>query len=70
MPNEPESIKTPELDESKTSETPEQKKMNRIANKLAAKAGKRESLTTRTMVRSRGADLPEWHNSRTSFADT
>ncbi len=44
MPNEPENPKTPELDESKTSETPEQKKMNRIANKLAAKAGKRESL--------------------------
>ncbi len=44
MPNEPESLKTPERDESKTSETPEQKKMNRIANKLAAKAGKRERL--------------------------
>ncbi len=47
MPNEPESLKTPELNESKTSETPEQKKMNRIANKAAAKAGKRENLYDR-----------------------
>ena len=47
MANEPESLKTTELDESKTSETPEQKKMNSIANKAAAKAGKRESLFDR-----------------------
>ncbi len=47
MPNEPESLKTPELDESKTSETPEQKKMNSIANKAAAKAGKRENFFDR-----------------------
>ena len=43
MPNEPETLKTPELDESKIQETPEDKKMNRIANKAAAKAGKREN---------------------------
>jgi len=48
MPNEPESLKTPELDESKTSETPEQKKMNRIANEAAVKAGKRENLFDRS----------------------
>ena len=47
MSNEPESVKTPEPDESKTSETPEQQKMNRIANKAAARAGKRENLYDR-----------------------
>jgi hypothetical protein len=47
MSNEPESLKTPELDESKTSETPEHKKMNSIANKAAVKAGKRENLFDR-----------------------
>ncbi len=43
MPNEPETLKTPELDESKIQETPEDKKMDRIANEAAAKAGKREN---------------------------
>jgi hypothetical protein len=47
MANEPESPKTAELNESKTSETPEQKKINSIANKAATKARKRESLFDR-----------------------
>ncbi len=47
MPNEPESRKTPELNESSTSETPEQRKINSIANKAATKAGKRENFFDR-----------------------
>lgn len=44
MPNEPEKPKTSEPDETNTSETPEEKRINSIANKAAAKAGKRERL--------------------------
>jgi hypothetical protein len=47
MSNEPESLKTPELDESKTQETPVDKELNRIANRAAAKAGKRENFFDR-----------------------
>ena len=40
MPNEPETLKTPELDESKIQETPEDKKMNRIANRSRSEGRK------------------------------
>ena len=41
MPNEPENLNPPEPADSTFAETPEQKKINRIANEAAAKAGKR-----------------------------
>jgi hypothetical protein len=44
MPNEPENLNPPELDDAKFGETPEQKKINRIADEAAAKAGKRENV--------------------------
>jgi hypothetical protein len=40
MPNETENPKTPKLDESKASKTPEDKKISRIADEAAAKARK------------------------------
>jgi hypothetical protein len=43
MSNETESLKNPELDNSKTSGVREHSEMNRIANEAAAKAGKREN---------------------------
>lgn len=43
MPNETDGLKEPELDESKTSDTPGHNEIDRIANKAAAKAGKREN---------------------------
>ncbi|MGC1362985.1 MAG: hypothetical protein WA419_10520 [Silvibacterium sp.] len=42
MPNEPEGLKAPELDESKTSKTPEKNETDRIANEAAARAKKTE----------------------------
>ena len=43
MPNETENPNPPQPDDSTFAETPEQKKINRIANEAAAKAGKREN---------------------------
>ena len=44
MLNEPEIVRTTEPDESETTETPEEKQVDRVADDLAAKAGKRENL--------------------------
>jgi hypothetical protein len=48
MPNEPENLNPPELEDSTFAETLEQKKINRIADEAAAKAGKREKLFGRS----------------------
>jgi hypothetical protein len=42
MPNESESLKAPELGESKTTETQEKKETDRLADEAAAKARKTE----------------------------
>ncbi len=47
MLNEPEIVRTTEPDEPKTTETPEDKQLDRVADDLAAKAGKRENLYDR-----------------------
>jgi hypothetical protein len=44
MPNDPENLNPQEPADSTFAETPEQKKINRIANEAAAKAGKREKV--------------------------
>ena len=43
MANEPETKNPPQQDQSNTVETPEQKRIDRIANKVAGKARKRQN---------------------------
>ena len=61
MPNETDDLKKPELDESK--DTSGHNEIDRIANKAAAKAGKRENRYDQNHGTFPGADLPECHKS-------